>query len=74
MAILRHAGCADLDKLADRSFEFHSHGELSSEVETIQGLKKIFFRRFWLVSGQEIVQAIAAAQLEAVGIFILKAL
>ena len=38
MAILRRVGCADLDKLADRSFEFPSHGELSSELKTVQGL------------------------------------
>ena len=61
MAILRRAGCADLDRLADRGFEFPSHDELASELETIQGVKKAFFRRFWLVSGQETVQAIATA-------------
>ena len=71
-AILRHVGCADLDRLADRSFEFPSHGELSSELETVQGLKKAFFRRFWLVSWQETVRAIAAAQLEAVSVFALR--
>ena len=48
--------------------------ELASEIETIQGVKKAFFRRFWLVSGWETVRAIAAAQLEAVTIFALKAL
>ena len=29
MAILRRVDCADLDRLADRCFEFPSHGELS---------------------------------------------
>ena len=43
MAVLRRVGCADLDRLADRSFEFPSHGELSSKLKTVQGLKKAFF-------------------------------
>ena len=69
MAILRRAGFADLDRLADRGFEFPSHDELASKLEKIQGVEKAFFRRFWMVSGRETVRAIAAAQLEAVSIF-----
>ena len=74
MAILRRACCTDLERLADRGFEFPSHDELASEIETIQGVKKPFFRRFWLVSGRETVRAIAATQLEAISIFASKEL
>ena len=73
MAILRCAGCADLDRLADRGFEFPSHGELASELESVQNLKKVFFRCFWLVLRRETVRAIAAARLEAVSVFELQA-
>jgi len=73
MAIMRRAGCADLDRLADRGFNFPSHEELSSVLESVQGLKKAFFRSFWLISGRETVQAIAVAQLEAVSVLDLEA-
>ena len=69
LAILRRAGSADIDRLADRGFEFRLHKELASELESIQSLKKAFLRRFWLVSGRETMRAIATAQLEAVSVF-----
>ena len=43
LAILRRACCVDMDRLADRSFEFPSHSELASEIGTVQGVKKAFF-------------------------------
>ena len=69
LAILRRAGSADIDRLTDRGFEFPSHKELASELESVQSLKKAFLRRFWLVSGWETMRAIATAQLEAVSVF-----
>jgi len=74
LAILKCAGCSDLDRLADRGFDFASHEELASKMESIQSVKKAFLRRFWLVSGREIIRAIAAVQLEAVSVFASKAL
>ena len=69
MAILKHAGCADVEKLALRGFEFPTYGELASDLESVQGLKKVFFRRFWMVSRREVVRVVAAAQLEAISVF-----
>ena len=57
------------DRLAERGFEFPTHDELASDLEGVQGLKKTFFRRFWMVSGREAVRAMVAAQLETVSAF-----
>jgi hypothetical protein len=46
LAVLKRAGCVDLERLADRGFDFASYEELASEMESIQSVKKAFLRRF----------------------------
>ena len=71
MAILKRSSCANLDRLVERGFKLPAYDELASELEGVQGLRKIFFRRFWMTSGREVVHVIATGQLEAVSVFVL---
>lgn len=45
---------------------FLSHSELSVNISNVQAMKKSFVRRFWNVSGREIVWEVAPSHLEEV--------
>ena len=70
MAVLAHEGCPELDWMASRDYAFPEYSELEDDIARIQAVKKSFIRRFWKVSGREVVREVAQRRLEEVGFLI----
>jgi len=45
--------------MAYRDFAVPGYSELEGDVAKIQAVKKAFLRRFWKVSGREVVREVA---------------
>ena len=59
MAILAREGCQELERIAVRDYAFPDHAELEDEIAKVQAIKKYFLRRFWKLSGRQVVQEAA---------------
>ena len=59
MAILAREGCQELERIAARDYAFPDHAELEDEIAKVQAIKKYFLRRFWKLSGRQVVQEAA---------------
>ena len=70
MAILAHEGCMELERIATRDYAFPGHSELEDEIAKVQAVKKSFLRRFWKLSGRQVVQEAARRRLEEVCFFL----
>ena len=68
-AILAHEGCPELERIGARDYVFPEPSDLVEDIAKIQAVKKSFLRKFWKVSGREIVREAAQQRLEAVSIF-----
>ena len=68
MAVLAHEGCPDLDRIGNRDYVFLEPSELEEDTAKVQAVKKLFLRKFWKVSGREMVREAAQQRLEAVGV------
>ena len=66
MAILAREGCQELEKIAARNYAFPEHSELEEDIAKVQAVKKSFLRKFWKVSGREVVQEVEQQRLEDV--------
>ena len=66
LAILAHEGCPELEKIASRDYVFPEHSELEENIAKVQAVKKSFLRKFWKVSGREVVREIAQRRMEEV--------
>jgi len=69
MAILAREGCMELERIAARDYAFPGHSELEGEIAKVQAVKKSFLRRFWKLSGRQVVQEAARRRLEEVCFF-----
>jgi len=65
-AILACEGCQELEKIAARDYAFPEHSELEEDIAKVQAVKKSFLRKFWKVSGREVVQEVEQQRLEDV--------
>jgi len=68
MAVLTHEGCPDLDRIGNRDYVFPEPSELEEDTAKVQAVKKLFLRKFWKVSGREMVREAAQQRLEAIGV------
>ena len=68
MAILAHEGCPELERIGARDYVFPEPSELVEDTAKVQAVKKSFLRKFWKVSGREMVRDAARQRLEAVSI------
>ena len=68
MAILAHEGCSELNRIGDRDYVFPEPSELEEDTAKVQAVKKLFLRKFWKLSGREMVREAAQQRLEAVGV------
>ena len=68
LAILAHEGCPELERIGARDYVFPEPSDLVEDIAKIQAVKKSFLRKFWKVSGREIVREAAQQRLEAVSI------
>ena len=69
LAILAHEGCPELERVGAWDYVFPEPSDLVEDIAKIQAVKKSFLRKFWKVSGREIVREAAQQRLEAVSIF-----
>ena len=69
LAILAHEGCPELERIGARDYVFPESSDLVEDIAKIQAVKKSFLRKFWKVSGREIVREAAQQRLEAVSVF-----
>ena len=69
LAILAHEGCPELERIGARDYVFPEPSDLVEDIAKIQAVKKSFLRKFWKVSGREIVREAAQQRLEAVSVF-----
>jgi len=68
MAVLAHEGCPDLDRIGNRDYVLSEPSALEEDTAKVQVVKKLFLRKFWKVSGREMVREAAQQRLEAVGV------
>jgi len=68
MAVLAHEGCPDLDRIGNRDYVLSEPSALEEDTAKVQAVKKLFLRKFWKVSGREMVREAAQQRLEAVGV------
>ena len=68
MAVLAHEGCPELERIGDRDYVFLGPSELKEDTTKVQTVKKLFLRKFWKVSGREMVREAAQQRLEAVSV------
>ena len=68
MAILAHEGCPELERIGARDYGFPEPSELDEDTAKIQAVRKSFLRKFWKVSGREMVRETAQQRLEAVSV------
>ena len=71
LAILAHEGCPELEKIGARDYVFPRPSEIEEDTAKIQAVKKSFIRKFWKVTGREIVREAAQRRLETVSILFL---
>jgi len=62
-------GCPELERIGARDYVFPESSDLVEDIAKIQAVKKSFLRKFWKVSGREIVREAAQQRLEAVSVF-----
>ena len=70
MAILSREGCLELERIAAWDYAFLDHSELEDEIAKVRAVKKSFLRRFWKLSGRQVVQEAARQRLEEVCFFL----
>ena len=68
MTVLAHEGCPELERIGHRDCVFPGPSELKEDTAKVQTVKKLFLRKFWKVSGREMVREAAQQRLEAVGV------
>ena len=56
LAILAHEGCPELEKIGAQDYVFPGPSEIEEDTAKIQAMRKSFLRKFWKVSGREIIQ------------------
>ena len=66
MAILAREGCPELEKIVSRDYAFPEYSDLEHDIAKVQTVKRSFLRKFWKVSGREIVREAAQRRLEEV--------
>ena len=58
----------ELERIGARDYGFPELSELDEDTAKIQAVRKSFLRKFWKVSGREIVREAARQRLEAVSV------
>ena len=66
MAVLAREGCRELETIGVRDYAFPDYAELEEEIAKVQPVKKAFLRKFWKLSGRQVVQEAARRRLEDV--------
>jgi len=66
MAVLAREGCRELETIGVRDYAFPDYAELEEEITKVQPVKKAFLRKFWKLSGRQVVQEAARRRLEEV--------
>ncbi|KAG2643776.1 hypothetical protein PVAP13_2KG348189 [Panicum virgatum] len=66
MAVLAREGCQELETISVRDYAFPDYAELEEEITKVQPVKKAFLRKFWKLSGRQVVQEAARRRLEEV--------
>ena len=56
MAVLAREGCRELETIGARYYAFPDYAELEDEIAKVQTVKKAFLRKFWKLSGRQVVQ------------------
>ncbi|KAG2611934.1 uncharacterized protein LOC120704724 [Panicum virgatum] len=64
MAVLACEGCRELETIGVRDYAFPDYAELEEEIAKVQPVKKAFLRKFWKLSGRQVVQEAARRRLE----------
>ena len=55
MAVLAREGCRELETIGMRDYAFPDYAELEEEIAKVQPVKKAFLRKFWKLSGRQVV-------------------
>ena len=58
----------ELERIGARDYGFPEPSELDEDTAKIQAVRKSFLRKFWKVSGREMVRETAQQRLEVVGV------
>ena len=66
MAVLAREGCREQETIGVRDYAFPDYAELEEEIAKVQPVKKAFLRKFWKLSGRQVVQEAARRRLEEV--------
>ena len=66
MVVLAREGCRELETIGVRDYAFPDYAELEEEITKVQPVKKAFLRKFWKLSGRQVVQEAARRRLEEV--------
>ena len=66
MAVLGREGCRELETIGVRDYAFPDYAELEDEIAKVQTVKKALLRKFWKLSGQQLVQEATRRRLEEV--------
>ena len=66
MAVLAREGCRELETIGARDYAFPDYAELEDEIAKVQTVKKAFLRKFWKLSGWQVVQEAARRRQEDV--------
>ena len=66
MAVLAREGCRELETIGVRDYAFPDYAELEEEIAKVQPVKKAFLRKFWKLSGRQVIQEAARQRLEEV--------
>jgi len=66
MAVLAREGCRELETISARDYAFPDYAELEEEIAKVQTIKRAFLRKFWKLSGRQVVQEAARWRLEEV--------
>jgi len=64
MVVLAREGCRELETIGVRDYAFPDYAELEEEIAKVQPVKKAFLRKFWKLSGWQVVQEAARRRLE----------
>ena len=66
MVVLAREGCRELETIGARDYAFPDYAELEDEIAKVQTVKKALLRKFWKLSGRQLVQEVARRRLEEV--------